>query len=120
MSAAPVSRYTLGDYFGLYPIGLRKAVLRVSKGYVTCKKFHMLIRNFTDSLHCTACTKSNFLFHSVLISIVLYKFAHVYLFVHAYSSLHTHTQACTMHMQTQVSYLFISLILRIVMTLQRK
>ena len=33
MSAVPMSRLALGAYIGLYPIGVRKAVLRVSKGY---------------------------------------------------------------------------------------
>ena len=33
MSTTPKSRLTLEAYFGLYLIGLRKAVLRDSKGY---------------------------------------------------------------------------------------
>ena len=33
MSAALMSRQTLGAYFGLYLIGLRKPILRDSKGY---------------------------------------------------------------------------------------
>ena len=33
MRPESMRRKTLGAYFGLYPKGLRKAVLRVSKGY---------------------------------------------------------------------------------------
>ena len=40
-----MSRWTLGAYFGLYPIGLRKAVLRVSKGYLNKGRSTLKIRN---------------------------------------------------------------------------
>ena len=59
VSAAPMSRYMLGAYFGLYPIGLRKAVLRVSKGYNFNKEYNFkkLILQFLRIILCIKLVK---------------------------------------------------------------